>query len=109
MPRSGTGRVHARFADDNPLLGGDPDEQAELDDGPLEAIDAEHVEAVALIDEPAPPACEPVPPVVRVIERALAPIVESLLALSQYGPKYAPAIRVLSPPETADIRVEQVG
>ncbi|WP_410720849.1 hypothetical protein, partial [Brevibacillus sp. SIMBA_076] len=48
------------------------------------------------------------PPVVRVIEHALAPLVESLSTLSQYGPNYAPAVRVLSTPETAGQRVEQI-
>ncbi|CAN0625496.1 conserved protein of unknown function [Burkholderia multivorans] len=109
-PRSGTGRVvHNRFADDDPVLRDDADEPALVEDEPLDAIDATdngYVEVAAPVDGWVPPA--PVPPLVRVVEHALAPLVESLLALSQYGPKYAPAVRVLSAPEAASMRVEQV-
>ncbi|RQR58558.1 hypothetical protein DIE19_19255 [Burkholderia sp. Bp9126] len=108
-PRAGMGRVlHTRFADDDPLLQEEENEHLEVDDETAEdeTADVEHTEVTELAEAPTPPA--PVPPVVRVIEQALAPLVESLSALSQYGPKYAPAVRVLSAPETADQRLEQV-
>ncbi|ACR31040.1 hypothetical protein [Burkholderia glumae] len=107
VPRSGTGRVlHSRFADDDPMLGEDPDAPGLFDTDLPDGDDAEHVEAFAPIDAPDPRA--PVPPAVRMIAQALAPLVESLVALTQYGAKYAPAVRVLSAPEMADVRVDQV-
>ncbi|KVP67530.1 hypothetical protein [Burkholderia ubonensis] len=110
-PRSGTGRVvHSRFADDDPVLTKDADEPAqfddEADDEPLDETEAGITETIPPVEEPAP--STPPAPIVHVIEQALEPLVESLLALSQYGPRYAPSVRVLSPPETADMRVEQV-
>ncbi|RQR25046.1 hypothetical protein DIE23_32810 [Burkholderia sp. Bp9143] len=108
VPRSGTGRVvHNRFADDAPMLREDPDAPALFDAELPEGHDAGHVEAFAPVEAPDPLA--PVPPAVRMIAQALAPLVESLLALTQYGVKYAPAVRILTAPETASVRVEQVG
>ncbi len=108
VPRSGASRVvHNRFADDDPLLREDADERPERGDEPIE-IDSEYAEAGTPPDESDPAGQVPVPPAVRVVEQALAPLVESLLALSQYGPKYAPAVRVLAAPETGGMRVEQV-
>ena len=109
VPRSGTGRVvHSRFADDDPLFSEAAEERAQSDDEMIEEIYAERAGAGAPIDESIGPVHALVLPVVRVVEGALTPIVESLLALSQYGPKYAPAVRVLSAPGTAGTRVEQV-
>ncbi|WP_235180621.1 hypothetical protein [Ralstonia sp. AU12-08] len=101
VPRSGTGRVlHNRFADDDPILHEDSNVPGLADGEPSEDIDAGHGEA--------PHPFTPVPPAVRVIAHALASVADSVRALSQYGPEYAPAVRVLSAPETADERVEQV-
>jgi len=108
-PRAGTGRVlHTRFADDDPLLQKDENEHMEVDDESAEeeTADAEHTDVTETAEATTPPAL--MPPVVRVIEHALAPLVESLSTLSQYGPNYAPAVRVLSTPETAGRRVEQI-
>ncbi|MGU7770647.1 hypothetical protein ACV229_10755 [Burkholderia sp. MR1-5-21] len=109
VPRSGINRiVHTRFADDDPLLQEDADESESFDDDLFGAIDIEHVEIAAPDSDPTPPVPVPVPSVVRVMTQALVPLIESLQALSQYGPKYAPAVRVMSAPETADMRVNQV-
>lgn len=43
------------------------------------------------------------------IEEALAPLMASLTALSQYGPVFAPAVRVLARHEVAGVRLQQVG
>ncbi|MGR3906605.1 hypothetical protein Q3A80_06125 [Burkholderia sp. SR8] len=108
VPRSGTGRVvHNRFADDDPMLREDPDAPALFDTELPEGLDAGHVEAFAPLEAQEPRAT--VSPAVRMITQALAPLADSLRALSQYDVKYAPAIRVLAAPETASVRVEQVG
>ncbi|MDN8034715.1 hypothetical protein [Burkholderia vietnamiensis] len=108
VPRSGTGRVvHNRFADEDPALREDADAPALFDTELPEDLDAGHVEAFAPVEAQDPRAT--VSPAVRLIAQALTPLVESLLALSQYGVKYAPAVRVLTASETARVDVEQVG
>jgi hypothetical protein len=108
VPRSGTGRVlHNRFADDDPMLCEDLDAPGLFDTELPDGHDAGHVEAFAPVEAPDPRVAAP--SAVRMIAQALAPLVESLVALSQYGVKYAPAVRVLTAPETASVRVEQVG
>jgi hypothetical protein len=102
VPRCGIGRVqHTRFTDDDPLFGDYSDEPAHADQESEGEPDAGSLEGTIVIDAA-------VPPVVHVISRALAPVLESVRALSQYGPKYAPVVRVLAKPEQADARVTQV-
>ncbi|CAE6827738.1 hypothetical protein R69927_00967 [Paraburkholderia domus] len=103
-PRSGTGTVvHGRFADDDPLLA-EPSETAPP------SADEEAMSDVATQEPTDAPVLihEEVPPVVRMLAQTLDTLGPSLHALSQYGPTYAPAVRVLASAETANTRVEQV-
>ena len=94
VPRKGVGRVvHNRFADDDPAIVEFP-------------VDGSMIDPISPADEADFPPCGP--PEVHVIGNAIAPLAESLAALSQYGVKYAPAVRVISAPEMADARVGQV-
>ena len=105
VPRSGMGRVmHTRFADDDPIFEAATAEPAQLDDALFDTVDVERDQATM----PDEILASTVPPVVRVIEQALAPLVESIRTLSLLGPQYAPAVRVMSAFDTATMRVEQV-
>jgi hypothetical protein len=107
LPRVGSGLVvHGRFSDDDPLF----HELAEEDllppeDEPFEADLTQDTAGEGS------PLSEPVPPVVRLLAKVLAPLSSSLHALSQYGEAYAPAVRVLvsfDAPDKADTRVQHV-
>lgn len=103
VPRNGSRRiVHTRFADDDAVFDQNAGESVEQDDTALEITDTEHDAAQTPDDEPVT-----VQPVVRVIELALAPLVERAQTLSQCGPKCVPAVRVMSDAEMADARVAQ--
>lgn len=102
VPRDGTERIqHTRFTDDDPLFIDYSDEPAHMDREPEHRLDAGSLEGKTAIDAM-------MPPVVHVIARALVPLMESVRVLSQYGPKYAPAVRVLTVPGRGDVQVDHV-
>ncbi|MDT6962817.1 hypothetical protein QTN24_15055 [Cupriavidus sp. SZY C1] len=96
-PRRGSGVIpHNRFDEDAVTLLPAPDEDAF--GIPADESEDSHVdktEAVATIT-------------LKIVE-ALGPLCASVHALSQYGPEYAPAVRVLATPDVAAARVLQVG
>jgi hypothetical protein len=89
MPRSGTGLVvHNRFDDE----AWSEEPQPEPDDAGNDQV------------------CEAVPKIATVVLKlvdALAPLIPALQALAQYGPQYAPLVRVLAHPDEMDLRAQQ--
>ncbi|MBC8639725.1 hypothetical protein IAG25_23100 [Caballeronia sp. EK] len=89
-PRDGVGQVvHNRF------------EEASWSEEPVLATDWEDDPDIQLHDHD-PQAPRRVATIVLKLVQALEPLVPELQALSQYGPQYAPLVRVLAPPDEAD-------
>jgi hypothetical protein len=94
MPRSGTGLVvHNRFDDE--LWSEEPQPTPEPDDDEDEGNDQ---------------VCEAAPKIATVVLKlvdAITPLIPALQALSQYGPQYAPLVRVLAHPDEMALRTQQ--
>lgn len=102
VPRNGTERIqHTRFADDDPLFSDYSDEAVHMEREPEHWLDAGSLEDMSVVDAMMQPEA-------LVIARALSPLVESARALSQYGPEYAPAVRVLTAPGKGDVWIDHV-
>jgi hypothetical protein len=91
MPRSGTGLVvHNRFDDE--AWSEEPQPMPERED----AGNVQVREAVPKIAT-----------IVLKLVNALAPLIPALQALAQYGPQYAPLVRMLAHPDEMDLRTQQ--
>ncbi|CAG9173551.1 hypothetical protein LMG23992_02483 [Cupriavidus laharis] len=92
-PREGAGLVcHNRFDDDNLSVipaAYNPNPAPNADDAIADESETVHTVILKLMD-------------------AITPLVPSLEALSQYGPHFAPAVRVLAPADPATTRLAQV-
>ncbi|NKJ48385.1 hypothetical protein CIC12_16900 [Burkholderia sp. SG-MS1] len=104
--RRGSGRLmHGRFSDDDPLPKFDVSNEkytgVRADDAVIDDTGQDNAPKLWS-------STKEVSPYVAMFAQTLDPLAGRLRALSQYGPTYAPAVRVLASADAAELRVRDV-